>query len=210
MPLESEIVVVSGLPRSGTSLMMQMLDRGGIPALTDAIRAADTDNPRGYYEYEAVKRTKEDASWVPAARGKAVKMVSSLLYDLPPGERYRVIFQRRDFDEMIDSQDKMLQRLNKPSAPRDAIIQSFKVHLDRLFDWLPKQSHCCESPNSSMAPCLLRRCCKRSTRHCIAIVGSSVPCVTTGDHALHPFSPRCSFKPGVTCLNSLERTNLTC
>jgi hypothetical protein len=141
MPLESEIVVVSGLPRSGTSLMMQMLDRGGIPALTDAIRAADTDNPRGYYEYEAVKRTKEDASWVPAARGKAVKMVSSLLYDLPPGERYRVIFQRRDFDEMIDSQDKMLQRLNKPSAPRDAIIQSFKVHLDRLFDWLPKQSH---------------------------------------------------------------------
>lgn len=141
MPLDSEIVVVSGLPRSGTSLMMQMLECGGIPALTDEIRAADTDNPRGYYEYEAVKRTKDDASWVPGARGKAVKMVSSLLYDLPAGEKYRVVFQRRDFDEMIDSQEKMLRRLNQQSAPRDAIIKSFKTHLDRLFEWLSKQSH---------------------------------------------------------------------
>jgi hypothetical protein len=141
MSLDPEIVVVSGLPRSGTSLMMQMLDRGGIPALTDEIRSADTDNPRGYYEYEAVKRTRDDPSWLPGARGKAVKMVSSLLYDLPASETYRVIFQRRDFDEMIDSQEKMLQRLNRPSAPREAMQRSFAIHLERLFAWLPKQAH---------------------------------------------------------------------
>lgn len=141
MPLHSEIVVVSGLPRSGTSLMMQMLDRGGIPALTDEVRGADTDNPRGYYEYEAVKRTKHDASWVPSARGKVVKMVSSLLYDLPASESYRVIFQRRDFDEMVDSQEKMLRRLNQAAAPREAIKKSFEIHLDRLFGWLSSQSH---------------------------------------------------------------------
>jgi len=141
MSLESEIVVVSGLPRSGTSLMMQMLDRGGIPALTDEVRRADTDNPRGYYEFEAVKRTQHDASWLAEARGKVVKMVSSLLYDLPATESYRVIFQRRDFDEMIDSQEKMLKRLERPSAPREQIKKSFTVHLERLFDWLPQQDH---------------------------------------------------------------------
>ena len=63
MPLDSEIVIVSGLPRSGTSLMMQMLDRGGITAMTDQIRTADTDNPHGYFEYERVKKTRQDPSW---------------------------------------------------------------------------------------------------------------------------------------------------
>jgi hypothetical protein len=141
MSLAEEIIVVSGLPRSGTSLMMQMLDRGGIPALTDHVRSPDTDNPRGYYEFEAVKRTKEDSSWVADARGKVVKMVSSLLYDLPTTERYRIIFQRRDFDEMLESQEKMLQRLNRPAVPRDSMKRSFQVHLDRLFTWLPEQKH---------------------------------------------------------------------
>ena len=119
MPLDTEIVVVSGLPRSGTSLMMQMLDRGGIPALIDHERGADVDNPRGYYEFEAVKRTKDDSAWVSEAKGKVVKMVSSLLYDLPDTAKYRVVFQRRNFDEMLDSQVKMLKRLGKPSAPRE-------------------------------------------------------------------------------------------
>jgi hypothetical protein len=141
MSLENEIVVVSGLPRSGTSLMMQMLDRGGIPLLTDQARAPDTDNPRGYYEYERVKRTKEDSSWVAEARGKAVKLVSSLLYELPRTEVYRVIFQRRDLDEMLDSQEKMLRRLGRPAAPREEITKSFTLHLERLFQWLPHQSH---------------------------------------------------------------------
>src|SRR5437763_1790519 len=98
--MESAIIIVSGLPRSGTSLMMQMLDNGGVEVVTDNIRTADTDNPRGYYELEKVKKIKEDVSWLPGARGKAFKMVSQLLYDLPPTERYRIIFMERDLDEM--------------------------------------------------------------------------------------------------------------
>jgi hypothetical protein len=141
MSLDTEIIVVSGLPRSGTSLMMQMLDAGGIPALTDHVRSADTDNPRGYYEYEAVKRTNKDSSWLVGARGKVVKMVSSLLYDLPKTETYRVIFQRRDLDEILDSQEKMLRRLGRAAAPREKMKESFALHLDRLFEWLPEQSH---------------------------------------------------------------------
>jgi hypothetical protein len=141
VPLENDVVVVSGLPRSGTSLMMQMIHQGGVPAITDEIRIADTDNPRGYYEFEQVKKTKQDASWVPTARGKVVKMVSSLLYDLPSTETYRVIFMERDFGEMLDSQEKMLRRLNRPVAPQAEIRNAFSIHLNRLFEWMPKQSH---------------------------------------------------------------------
>jgi hypothetical protein len=139
--MDNRIVVVSGLPRCGTSLMMQMLDRGGVPAITDAIRAADTDNPRGYYEFERVKKLKEDASWLPEARGKVVKMVSQLLYELPANEKYLVILMERDMDEMILSQEKMLERLGKPSAPRDQIRRAFTKHLQALREWLPKQGH---------------------------------------------------------------------
>src|SRR6516164_9587680 len=90
-PMNPEIIIVSGLPRSGTSLMMQMLDKGGIPVVTDHVRTADADNPRGYYELERVKAIKRDASWLPELRGKAVKMISQLLYELPANHRYRVI-----------------------------------------------------------------------------------------------------------------------
>jgi len=141
MPLNEEIIVVSGLPRSGTSLMMQMLDRGGIEVVTDRIRSADDDNPRGYFEFEAVKRTKHDSAWVAGARGKAVKLVSSLLYDLPPNESYRVLFMQRDLDEVLESQEKMLQRLGRPAVPREQIRASFGVHLERLYRWLPHQPH---------------------------------------------------------------------
>ena len=115
--MENEIIIVSGLPRSGTSLMMQMLDQGGIAVVTDNVRTADTDNPRGYYEFEQVKKIKGDVSWLPGTRGKAFKMVSQLLYELPSNEKYRVIFMERDLDEMIRSQEKMLARLGKPAAP---------------------------------------------------------------------------------------------
>jgi hypothetical protein len=135
------LVVVSGLPRSGTSLMMQMLDRGGLEAVTDEIRTPDVDNPRGYYEFEQVKKLKEDASWIPGARGKVVKMVSQLLYDLPSTERYLVVFMERDLDEMLVSQEKMLARLGRPSAPREDIRRAFKQHLERLRGWLATQSH---------------------------------------------------------------------
>lgn len=137
--MTSEIVVVSGLPRSGTSLMMQMLEHGGIEIVTDHIRTADTDNPRGYYEFERVKKIKQDTSWLPEIRGKAVKMVSQLLYDLPSGECYRIIFMQRDLDEMLASQEKMLERLGKKAAPREEIKRAYILHLERLHEWLGQQ-----------------------------------------------------------------------
>jgi hypothetical protein len=135
----TEIIVVSGLPRSGTSLMMQMLDQGGVEVVTDRLRTPDTDNPRGYYEYEQVKKIKQDKSWVSATRGKAFKMVSQLLYELPAGERYRVIFMERDLDEMLVSQEKMLARLGRPAGPRDEMKRFFTTHLERLHPWLRQQ-----------------------------------------------------------------------
>src|SRR5438876_12209503 len=126
--MTAEIIIVSGLPRSGTSLMMQMLDSGGVEVVTDHVRAADTDNPRGYHEFEKVKRIKQDASWLPLTRGKALKMVSQLLYDLPPGENYRIIFMERDLDEVLRSQEKMLERLNRPAAPREQIQAAYALH----------------------------------------------------------------------------------
>jgi hypothetical protein len=137
--MDSEIIIVSGLPRSGTSLMMQMLEAGGIEIVTDHVRTADADNPRGYYELEKVKRIKQDASWLPESRGKAFKMVSQLLYDLPPGERYRIIFMERDLDEVLASQEKMLERLGRAAAPRDAMKRSYVIHLKRLHEWLGGQ-----------------------------------------------------------------------
>ena len=137
--MSPEIIVVSGLPRSGTSLMMQMLARGGIEVITDVIREADVDNPRGYYEFEQVKKLRTDAAWMPAARGKAVKMVSQLLYDLPQGYRYLVVFMERDLDEVLLSQEKMLVRRNRPALPRDQIKQAFAQHLERLREWLAEQ-----------------------------------------------------------------------
>jgi hypothetical protein len=139
--MTAEIIVVSGLPRSGTSLMMQMLDAGGVEVVTDHVRTADADNPRGYYEYEKVKQVKRDATWLPEVRGKAVKMVSQLLLDLPPTERYRVVFMERDFAEMLDSQERMLKRLGREAAPREKIIPAFTAHLERVHDWLQKQAH---------------------------------------------------------------------
>jgi Sulfotransferase domain len=139
--MDKRIIIVSGLPRSGTSLMMQMLDKGGVPVVTDHIRTADQDNPRGYYEYERVKRIKEDVSWLPESRGKAFKMVSQLLYELPASERYGIIFMERDLDEMLISQEKMLARLNKPSAPRAAIERAFREHLRKVRGWLAGQAN---------------------------------------------------------------------
>lgn len=141
MTQNPEIIIVSGLPRSGTSLMMQMLERGGIEIVTDSIRTADADNPRGYFEFEKVKKIKQDATWIPAARGKALKMISQLLYDLPATERYRVIFMQRDLDEILRSQEKMLERLGTKGADREKIKTSFTLHLERLSAWLAQHSN---------------------------------------------------------------------
>jgi len=112
----SFITIVSGLPRSGTSLMMQMLTAGGIPPLTDAQRTADDDNPRGYYELERVKQLRQDRSWLPEARGKVVKIIHLLLMELPTDQDYRVIFMHRDLAEVTKSQAVMLQRSGKVGA----------------------------------------------------------------------------------------------
>jgi hypothetical protein len=139
--MSSEIIIVSGLPRSGTSLMMQMLDAGGVEVVTDNVRTADTDNPRGYYEFEQVKAIKRDTTWLPATRGRAFKMVSQLLYHLPPGETYRVIFMERDLEEVLVSQEKMLTRLGRTPAPREEIRRAYAVHLERLHEWLGRQGN---------------------------------------------------------------------
>jgi hypothetical protein len=137
--MDAEIIVVSGLPRSGTSLMMQMLENGGVEVVTDNIRTADTDNPRGYYEFEKVKKIMQDASWLPGTRGKAFKMVSQLLYDLPSEERYRIVFMERDLDEILRSQEKMLERLGRTAAAREEMKGSYSLHLERLHRWLRQQ-----------------------------------------------------------------------
>jgi hypothetical protein len=135
------ITVVSGLPRSGTSMVMQMLAAGGIPLLTDGVRAPDRDNPRGYFEFEPVKRTREDPSWVPAALGKAVKVVTVLLRDLPPEFDYRVILTCRDLDEIVASQKAMLDRLRRtgPKASDAKLKELFQEELERVSRWLTTQ-----------------------------------------------------------------------
>ncbi|NLF69210.1 MAG: sulfotransferase [Candidatus Anammoximicrobium sp.] len=139
--MDVEIIVVSGLPRSGTSLMMQMLASGGVLVVTDRLRPPDADNPRGYYEFEKVKTIKQDSSWLPEIRGKALKVVSQLLYDLPLGERYRIIFMERDLDEILASQEQMLARLGRTSPPREELRRSYRLHLERLHEWLGRQPH---------------------------------------------------------------------
>jgi hypothetical protein len=110
-PERDFVTVVSGVPRSGTSLMMNMLVAGGIPPLQDGVRAPDEDNPRGYFELEAVKSLRKDASWVRGAVGKVVKVVHVHVRDLPrEGLRYRVVLMRRDLREVLRSQRKMLER----------------------------------------------------------------------------------------------------
>lgn len=129
----NNIVIVSGLPRSGTSMMMQMLAAGGIPALTDGIRQPDGNNPKGYYELEAVKQTKQDASWLDQARGKCVKVVSLLLYDLPDDRQYHIIFMTRSMDEVLASQAAMLKvRGKENNRTDDDMREYFATHLARL------------------------------------------------------------------------------
>jgi hypothetical protein len=106
------VIIVSGLPRSGTSMVMQMLRAGGIEAATDGVREGDEDNPRGYFEIERVKHLAEesDKSWLREYRGRAVKVISYLLRELPRPLNYRVVFINRDLGEILISQKKMLQR----------------------------------------------------------------------------------------------------
>jgi hypothetical protein len=132
------ITIVSGLPRSGTSLMMQMLAAGGLPVLSDGERKADTDNPKGYLEWERIKQLPKDASLIAEAEGKVVKVISQLLLVLPDGPDYRVIFMQRPLPEIMKSQDEMLRRRGTydPSADHAPVEQAFQRHLIQVNQWL--------------------------------------------------------------------------
>jgi hypothetical protein len=125
-----EFLLVSGLPRSGTSLMMQLLHAGGIPVMHDGIRAADDDNREGYWEWEEIKQLRSHPRLIEQARGKAVKVVSALLGHLPPRHRYRIVFMRRPIGEIVDSQWKMLaNRGTVPRSDRDHLAAAQEKHL---------------------------------------------------------------------------------
>lgn len=132
------VTIVSGLPRSGTSLMMQMLTAGGMQVITDGQRPPDQHNPRGYYELEAVKHTRTDHSWLARAEGKAVKVVHVLLPHLPLDREYRVIFMQRDLIEIIASQRAMLQQQGRPAAklPDSKLAEIFGNQLSQVWQWL--------------------------------------------------------------------------
>lgn len=136
------IIIVSGLPRSGTSMMMKILEAGGLPVLTDALRTADDDNPKGYYEYERVKQLdKGDHAWLAEAQGKVVKVISALLMYLPPAHQYRVIFMQRNLAEVLASQRKMLaHRGEQANAANDAeVAPLFEKHVQATKTWLQTQ-----------------------------------------------------------------------
>lgn len=133
------ITVVSGLPRSGTSMMMNMLEVGDIPPMTDNLRTADSDNPKGYYEYERVKQLPDgDSEWVKDAEGRTLKIISALLHHLPTTCRYRIIFMERAVEEVLASQKKMLLRRGEvhDSVSDEELAAMFRKHLRQTEGWL--------------------------------------------------------------------------
>jgi hypothetical protein len=141
LPRKESVIIVSGLPRSGTSMMMKILAEAGVPIMTDALRRADTDNPNGYYELEAVKQmTAGNSAWLAGAGGKAVKVISSLLEYLPAQYSYKIIFMEREIQEILASQRKMLERRKEKSDVEDAqIAEQFRKHLSLIKPWLARQ-----------------------------------------------------------------------
>jgi len=138
------ITIVSGLPRSGTSMMMKMLAAGGMHILTDNIRVSDEDNQRGYYEFEKVKALKNgENEWLSEAQGKAVKIISALLQHLPPQYQYKIIFMRRDLNEILASQKQMLVRRSEPidKIDDDTLGDLFQKHLLQVEKWISQQPY---------------------------------------------------------------------
>jgi hypothetical protein len=141
MPAQKDVVVVSGLPRSGTSMMMKMLEQGGLEIVTDALRFADDDNPNGYFEFEKVKQLPDgQIAWLGGAQGKVVKVISALLEYLPAQYRYKIIFMERAIGEVLASQKKMLANRKEESAVDDAEMQEqFQKHVLAMKYWLARQ-----------------------------------------------------------------------
>jgi hypothetical protein len=135
------VIVVSGLPRSGTSMMMKMLEAGGMQVVTDNIRTADEDNPKGYYEFERVKQIEHDKAWLPDAQGKAIKMIATLLRHLPLDYCYEVLFMERKIEEVLASQRQMLIRRGEPTdaVSDEKMGELFDRHVERVKSWLDEQ-----------------------------------------------------------------------
>ena len=135
--------IVSGLPRSGTSMVMKMVEAGGIEALTDGVREADVDNPMGYYEFERVKRLPGDTEWLEDARGKVVKVLAELVKELPEDHTYRIIFIERNMAEILASQKKMLIRRGEDpdEVPDELMAGVFGKYLEVLKDWIGERSN---------------------------------------------------------------------
>ena len=135
------VIVVSGLPRSGTSMMMKMLAEGGLPVLTDSIRSADEDNPNGYFELEQVKQLADGQNeWLANADHKIVKIISALLEHLPPKHHYKILFMEREIAEILASQHKMLARRIEASKISDEEMETqFREHLKAIRYWLARQ-----------------------------------------------------------------------
>lgn len=138
---QKDIIVVSGLPRSGTSMMMKMLAEGGLQTVTDSLRTADDDNPNGYFEFEPVKQmTEGNIKWLEGASGRVVKVISALLEHLPSKYHYKVIFMERPLKEVLASQKKMLVNRSESSAVGDAEMEEqFRKHLAAIKYWLARQ-----------------------------------------------------------------------
>lgn len=142
-PANDVITIVSGLPRSGTSMMMKILEDGGMKVLTDNLRTADEDNPKGYYEFELVKEMKERQEWLMSAKGKVVKVISALLKDLPADFNYKVIFMQRNMAEVLASQKKMLIRRGESTntISDEKMEKVFQSHLNQVDKWLQSQDN---------------------------------------------------------------------
>jgi hypothetical protein len=138
---KQRIVIVSGLPRSGTSMMMRMLAEGGIPVVTDQVRRPDSDNPNGYFEFETVRQISEgNVSWLAESGGKAVKVISALLEYLPSNYSYKIIFLERELHEILASQRKMLMNRNEKEMGDEKEIEAqIQKHLSVMKPWLIRQ-----------------------------------------------------------------------
>lgn len=137
------VTIVSGLPRSGTSMMMRMLEAGGVAPVVDGERKANADNPMGYYEFEPVKALKEDSSWVAGSTGQAVKVIYKLVYDLPNNVPYRIVFMQRDIEEVLSSQEKMMRRdgLDPDTIGRDLLFNLFQTDVMDFRRWAEVQGN---------------------------------------------------------------------
>jgi hypothetical protein len=144
--VDHSVVVVSGLPRSGTSMLMGMLAAGGLETVVDGIREADDDNPKGYHELEQVKELDKDGdtSWLDGARGKCLKVISFLLQHLPSSYHYKIVFVRRNLQEVLASQRKMLERRGVPGGTADdeEMAKLFAAHLTKMERQLAARPNC--------------------------------------------------------------------